>query len=532
VFSVVQSACLTGLEAITVDVEVSLQSGPPRFVLIGLGGSAVRESRDRVIAAIRTVGADPPDQILVNLAPAEVKKEGSAFDVAMALGILGALGRIPLERFRGTLFLGELSLDGSVKPVQGAVAATLAAARNGIERCVVPIGNFAEASLVPGVRVVGIRTLSDAITFVCDGIEPEYTLTSCSGEQRIAPAPLLLGDVRGQEAAKRALIVAAAGGHNLLMVGPPGCGKSMLAARLTGLLPPLSRDERLDLVQIYSSAGLSFDSVLRGDRPFRAPHHVTSDVGLIGGGPQPRPGEVSLAHNGILFLDEFPEYRRTTLEALRLPLETGAVQISRARGTVTLPARFQLIAAMNPCPCGRLGSGKTPCRCSRNAVAAYLARLSQPVLDRIDLHVELESVELGELGLASDHDQGPGDVSEIVERAREIQIARQGGSNTRLSLAALTDPSWTSPEARALSLRGARHLGLSARGYVKLLRVARTIADLAGVSVIGETHVSEALQYRCLDRLAKYVGMNSRERGGSRETENRRASDGRTAERD
>lgn len=502
------SACVNGIEAVRVEVEVQLRSGQPKFTIIGLGGSAIRESKDRIPAALCQCGFDPPDQILVNLAPAEIRKEGSSFDVAIAIGVLVAQGYVSRSSVDGLMFLGELSLDGSIKPVQGAIPAAIEVLRSRGRALVLPLPNVREAGLVSGVHVVGVESLPQLIAMLESGnLPPNVTY-----DLPEPPAGRLdLADVRGQATAKRALIVAASGGHNLLMVGPPGCGKSMLAQRLPGLLPDLPRAEQLEVACLWSSAQVPILEVLAGVRPFRSPHHVVSDAGLIGGGSGPRPGEVTLAHRGILFLDEFPEYRRSTLEALRLPLETGEVQISRARGSATFPAAFQLVAAMNPCPCGRLGSTREPCRCSRTSILNYLGRLSEPVLDRIDMHVELDPVSLDTLQLSGQPDEQnrTKQARERVSVCRESQNLRQAKLNCRLELDELRKVLSADSKASASALKGALSLGLSARGYVKVLRVSRTIADLEGSAEVREEHIAEALSYRTLERLKRYVAMSS-----------------------
>lgn len=500
------STCVSGAESVKVDVEVQLRSGQPKVTIIGLGGSAIKESKDRIPAALCQCGFDPPDQILVNLAPAEVRKEGSSFDVAIAVAVLVAQGVINRAAVEGLFVVGELSLDGSIKPIQGAISAAVEVLRHRGRALIIPLSNVREASLVQGVHIVGVRSLPELIEILRSGSLPQSSQVAV---EKFSEVALDLADVRGQAVAKRALIVAAAGGHNMLMVGPPGCGKSMLAQRLSGLLPLLPREEQLEVACLWNAAQMPIHSILSGVRPFRAPHHVVSDAGLIGGGVGPRPGEVTLAHRGILFLDEFPEYRRSTLEALRLPLETGEVQIARARGSATFPARFQLVAAMNPCPCGRLGSSREPCRCSRNAVLGYLSRLSEPVLDRIDMHVELDPVSLDSLQVDGvvDEKYRTAIIRPKVGLTRDLQEKRQKKLNSRLELDELRKLLAATEKGADAALEGARGLGMSARGYVKVLRVARTIADIDGHESVTEDHVCEALSYRTLERLKRYVGM-------------------------
>jgi len=466
----------------------------------------VRESRDRVTSALRHSGYRVPGQVLINLAPAELKKEGSGFDVPIALGILIAAGLIDPTTSAGRSFHGELSLDGMIRGVRGTLALTIEALEQGRREIIVPAINYHEAALIEGISVIGVTSLVELVEYLRDGVVPAGVAD--------LPRPAAVGqresgritDVWGQESAKRALTIAAAGGHNLLMIGPPGCGKSMLAQAFGSILPPLERAEMLESVKIHSVAGLPIHGLLRGERPFRTPHHVVSDVGLIGGGSSPRPGEISLAHHGVLFLDEFPEFRRTALEAMRAPLEAGRVSITRAKASVMFPARFQLIAAMNPCPCGRLGSTGGGCGCSRNAIHTYLAKISQPILDRIDLHVELGAVPLEMMTrrVEDRSDKGEDDVRATVRRARERQWQRAGKLNAALNSRELKSTLALGPEALRLLESAANRSHLSARGYMRVLRTARTIADVAGADAVGGSHIAEAIQFRCLERIERY----------------------------
>jgi magnesium chelatase family protein len=505
-FAAAHSSCIVALDAVPVEVEVTLRNGTERFTILGLGGAAVRESRDRIHAALRHVGFDPPEVILVNLAPAEVRKESAAFDLPIALAIVCAMGGVSSAALQRMAICGELSLTGEVKGSPGVVAHAVSAAENGFEFVMVPEESSADAAVISGVKVIGVASLSEAIRILNGQHLPEIRERP-RGQSRQAAASL--DDVMGQEAAKRALTIAAAGGHNMLMIGPPGCGKSMLAERLAGLLPDLAQTELLEVLRIHSVAGLPISPLLSGARPFRSPHHVVSDAGLIGGGAGPRPGEVSLAHRGVLFLDEFPEFRRSTIEALRSPLETGCVQVARARASVNFPARFQLIAAMNPCPCGRFGSKQGVCRCPHYAVREYLSRLSQPILDRIDLHVELEAVAVEDLVWAAPRQStvgsGDGGAADAVRIARELQIQRQGVLNSEVPEVWIRTESQITHSARTLLSEAIRRLGMSARGYVRVLRVSRTIADLQGLAEINDEVVAEAVSYRSLERLANVV---------------------------
>lgn len=488
----------SGLEAFAVDVEVHTAGGLPSFAITGLPSTAVRESKDRVRAALQNVGFDvPPSRITAHLGPADVPKDGGRFDLPIALGVVAAHKQSDWQ-CDDTEFIGELSLAGELRGVTGALPAVLAA-REARRRLVIPSANAEEAALVGDAKVYVAERLSEVLDHL-HGVTP-LPRVEPRGPGRSARSVADLSDVRGHEAAKRALVVAAAGGHNLLMVGSPGSGKSMLAERLRGLLPPLEWDELLRVACIASVAGVR--SVLANGNapPFRAPHHTTSAYALVGGGPRPRPGEVSLAHRGVLFLDELPEFSRGALEALREPIEAGVVRISRVREQVAYPAEFQLVAAMNPCPCGHLGDGSDRCRCAPGRIQQYRGRVSGPLLDRFDLQIEVPQVSFQELtGKASAVDSEA--VAAEVATARQRQIERHGQLNARLDDASLWRDVELRGDTRALLRRAVKQWRLSARGTVRVLKVARTVADLSGERWVAAPHLAEALQLRCLDRSA------------------------------
>ena len=500
----VLSACLTGVDAALVRVEVDVSQGLPTFATVGLPDPAVRESRERVRTAIRNSGfAFPLERVTVNLAPADVRKEGVSFDLPIALGLLAATGAVKPERLARLLVVGELALDGAIHPVRGVLPMALRASQAGLDGCLLAAGNTAEASVLEALPVYPVTSLAEAAAFLN---EEQPIARSCGdpGQLLVAASPddVDLGDVRGQAHAKRALEIAAAGGHHVLLIGPPGTGKTLLARRLPTILPPLMLVEAIEASRIWSVAGLLPPEGLVTRRPFRAPHHTVSPAGLVGGGRVPHPGEVSLAHLGVLFLDELPEFAPHALDTLRQPLEDGAVTIARVGGAVRLPAEVQLVGAMNPC---RRGCRSVDvCACTPGERARYLGRLSAPLLDRIDLHVDVGPV-MPETPMSGDG--APTEsaaVRERVTRARERQRARLGRGpvrvNARLTPRQLLRHCPLSPAGRALLARAAARLGFSARAHDRVLKVARTIADLAGADAIAVEHLAEALAYRTLDR--------------------------------
>jgi magnesium chelatase family protein len=502
-----KSYSLLGIDAATVQVEVDISPGAmPKTILVGLAEAAVRESTHRIERALVNSGYTRPiDRIVINLSPADLPKDAASLDLAIAIGLLVASGQLESDRLRPFSLVGELALDGSLRPAKGTLSMALAAREQGLQGLLVPVDNAPEASVVEGIEIIPVGSLAEAVGFLSGALEiPPAPFSWQHAVEQFGRYSIDYADVKGQESAKRAVTVAAAGGHHLLMIGPPGTGKTLLAQRLATILPALSPEESLQTTRIYSAVGrLDRGQPLMLRRPFRSPHHTISEAGLVGGGSVPTPGEISLSHHGVLFLDELPEFNRRTLEVLRQPLEDGSVTISRAMGSLTFPANLMLVAAMNPCPCGYRGDPRKSCTCSPLIVERYLGKLSGPLLDRLDIHIEVPAVPFRELS-----NSAPGTSSEVMResvlQARDRQRQRLGSGparlNGRMSPREIRSHCVLNKEAEGLLKQAMESMGLSARAHDKILRISRTIADLEDAAQIEVHHLSEAINYRALDR--------------------------------